>query len=350
MRIKTIKLGRAIWFGLAVAFGNSLLPAAESPVRPSPSVQFVTVDSGVKLEVVDWGGKGPAVVMLAALGADAHEFDSFAPQLTDNYHVVGITRRGFGASSKPDTGYSNERLGQDVIAVLDALKIQRAALVGHSMAGMELSWIGTHAPGRVYGLAYIEAAYAYAFYGESSRDPQNLLIDSLELKKLLQQLPPGGGRPDQQRLTAELLASVKRFERELNDHAEAIKEFPDPPMDPANPPHPPVWLTGIYQGLEKYTRIEVPVLAIFAVPHALGDLGDPEALAKNPDAAAKVEATDIQRVGSQADAFERGIPQARVVRIAHASHFIFNSNEQDVLREVRLFLDQFVDKGKRPGR
>lgn len=340
MKITHVRKYLVIGTGFAATLASGFLQAAEPSAPLHPAVQFVTVDTGVKLEVVDWGGKGPTVVMLAALGADAHEFDNFAPLLTDKYHVFGITRRGFGASSKPDTGYSNERLGQDVIAVLDALKIQRTALVGHSMAGMELSWLGTHAPERVSSLAYIEAAYGYAFYSESSSDPQNLLIDSLELKKLLRQLPPGGGRPDQQRLTAELIVEVGRFERELRDHAEMIKDYPDPPIDPANPPRPLVWLTGIYQGLEKYTKIEVPVLAIFALPHALSDLGDQEALAKDPIAVAKLEAADIRRTGSQADAFERGVPKARVVRIPHASHFIFGSNEQDVLREVRSFLDR----------
>jgi pimeloyl-ACP methyl ester carboxylesterase len=325
---------------LVCALVWGVLSAAEESTLLHPTIQLVPVETGVKLEVVDWGGKGPTVVMLAALGADAHEFDNFAPQLTGKYHVIGITRRGFGASSKPAVGYSNERLGKDVIAVLDALKIRGAVFIGHSMAGMELSWIGTHDPKRVYGLVYVEAAYAYAFYSDSSHDPENLQIDSLELRKRLLQLLPGGGRPDQQRLTAELIAEVGRFERELRDHAEMIKDYPDPPIDPANPPHPPAWLTGIYQGLEKYTRIEVPALAIFAMPHALGDLGNSDELAKNPGTAAKLEALDLQRTGSQAAAFERGVPGSRVVRIPHASHFIFGSNEKDVLREVSSFLDQ----------
>ncbi len=326
--------------GLAAALVSRPLDAAEPSTPLHTAVQLVPVETGVELEVIDWGGKGPAVVMLAALGADAHEFDNFAPQLTDKYHVIGITRRGFGASSKPTTGYSNERLGKDVIAVLDALKIQRAVFVGHSIAGMELSWIGTHDPKRVYGLVYVEAAYAYAFYSDSSLDPQKLAIDSLELRKKLLQLLMGGGRPDQQRVTAELIAEVTRFERELRDHAEMIKDFPDPPMDPANPPHPPAWLTGIFQGQEKYTRIEVPALAIFAAPHALGDLPSPEELVEGSAAAAKLEDADLQRTGSQATAFERGVPGSRVVRIPHASHYIFGSNEKDVLREVSSFLDQ----------
>jgi pimeloyl-ACP methyl ester carboxylesterase len=98
--------------------------------------------------------------------------------------------------------------------------------------------------------------------------------------------------------------------------------------------------TGIYQGLEKYTRLEVPALAFFAAPHALGDLGDPEELAKDPVAAERLEALDLKRTEYQAAAFERGVHGSRVVRIPHASHFIFGSNEKEVLREVRSFLEK----------
>jgi alpha/beta hydrolase family protein len=108
---------------------------------PSPhTVQFITVDKDVKLEVLDWGGSGRALVFLAGLGDTAHVFDDLAPKLTSGYHVFGITRRGYGASSAPATresAYSADRLGDDVLAVLDALKIEKPVLIGHSIAGVE---------------------------------------------------------------------------------------------------------------------------------------------------------------------------------------------------------------------
>jgi non-heme chloroperoxidase len=67
----------------------------------SHSVRFATVDPGVRLEILDWGGSGPPLVLLAGLGNSAHVFDGFAPKLTASNHVYGITRRGFGASSAP---------------------------------------------------------------------------------------------------------------------------------------------------------------------------------------------------------------------------------------------------------
>src|SRR6187549_3864243 len=61
--------------------------------------QFITVDKDVLLEVLDFGGSGRPLVLLAGLGNTAHTFDRFAPKLADQFHVYAITRRGHGASS-----------------------------------------------------------------------------------------------------------------------------------------------------------------------------------------------------------------------------------------------------------
>ena len=97
--------------------------------------QFVDVQSDVKLEVLDWGGSGRNLVLLAGLGSTAHVFDSLGPKLAVHYHVIGITRRGFGQSSARQTGFDARRLGDDVVAVRDALHIADPVLVGHSIAG-----------------------------------------------------------------------------------------------------------------------------------------------------------------------------------------------------------------------
>lgn len=71
------------------------------------------MDKNVKVEVRDWGGSGQPLILLPGLGDTAHEFDSFALKLTPSYHVLGITPRGFGASSAPPperANYSADRL------------------------------------------------------------------------------------------------------------------------------------------------------------------------------------------------------------------------------------------------
>jgi len=123
------------------------------------------VGEGVRLEVLDWGGSGRPVVLLAGLGATAHVFDDFAPKLAQGcqVHVYAVTRRGFGGSSVPATGYDADRLGDDVVAVLDALKLNAPVLAGSSFGGAELSSVGSRKTARVAGLVYLDAAYPYAF-------------------------------------------------------------------------------------------------------------------------------------------------------------------------------------------
>ena len=77
----------------------------------------------------------------------------------------------------------------------------------------------------------------------------------------------------------------------------------------------------------------VPILAIYAVPHDLGPLAG-----NDPAARAAREAEDQELTGVQAAAFEKGVPSARVVRIPHADHYVFRSNEADVVREMNAFL------------
>ena len=131
--------------------------------RP-PHTQFITVEKGVQLEVLDWGGAGRPVVLLAGNTQTAHSFEDFAPTLAKSYHVYGITRRGFGASSAPETGYEADRLADDVTAVIDSLGLTTPVLAGHSRAGQELSSIGSRHPEKVAGLIYLDAGYQYAFY------------------------------------------------------------------------------------------------------------------------------------------------------------------------------------------
>jgi hypothetical protein len=90
---------------------------------PSPhAIQFIPASDGVRLEVLDWGGSGRAVVLLAGGGDTAHVFDAFAPKLTTHNHVYGLTRRGFGASGYADAENIGDRLGGGGRARIDCLQ------------------------------------------------------------------------------------------------------------------------------------------------------------------------------------------------------------------------------------
>ena len=301
-------------------------------------VRLVTVEPGIKVEVLDWGGSGRPVVFLAGLGDRAHIFDQFAPKLTPEYHVYGVTRRGYGASSSPASGYEADRLGDDVLAVIDSLRLRKPVLIGHSIAGQELSSVGSRHPNKVGGLVYLDAGYSYAYYDRVRGD---VLIDLLDLQRKLAQLQlaalgqlQSDARKTPQELTQlikELLGTdLPRFEqqlRELQAHFAAA-------LTPQTPlrPFPPVAL-AIFAGRQKYTEIHAPVLAIYALPHKV-----PAAIANDSVRRAAAEVMDLATMGAQANAFEKGVTSARVVRLPHASHYVFRSHEIEVLREIRAFI------------
>ena len=132
--------------------------AAVAWMDPSPHrTRFVAVDRDVRLEVLDWGGSGRAVVLLAGSGNTAHVFDEFALKVKRFAHVYGITRRGYGSSSQPASGYDDQRLADDVLAVLKELRLRRPVLVGHSMAGGELTTLGNQHSEMLGGLVYLDA-------------------------------------------------------------------------------------------------------------------------------------------------------------------------------------------------
>lgn len=333
---RALRIGRILCFVLiflktsstpAQASDSSQRRAAPSP----PSVLFVTVDTDVKLEVVDWGGTGRPLIFLAGLGNDAHVFDAFAPNFIDHHHVYGITRRGFGASSKPapeGDNYSADRLGDDVLAVIAALKLERPVLVGHSLAGEELSSIGSRHPEKVAGLVYLDAAYGYAYYDKLHGDT---VFDFFQIKKQFDDFTAGKVRDPGQSMQ-EMAADLSRFDRDLQ---EAMKRNAGvPALHPPAAAIPPITL-AINLGGRKYSDISVPILAIFACPH---NFDFDRALRNTPSLKAQIIAEDAFTTSRQADAFAAGVPSAHVVRLANADHYVFRSNEKDVIQEVNSFV------------
>ena len=296
------------------------------PVDPSPhKVLYVPVDRDVRLEVLDWGGEGPPLVFVPGNGNTAHVFDDFAPKFTGKHHVYGVTRRGFGMSGKPEPNgenYDADRLGDDVLAVIEALKLDRPVVAGHSLGGEELSSIGTRHPEKVRGLIYLDAAYGYALYNPKA---DNAEVDASTMRRDLAELvtaPPSRAKV----LIAEMQATLPALQRELKTLSEQ-PAAPDSPQ-PARRLLRDRVEAAIFTGLRKYSGVKAPALAIFASPHACtGFCISPQYKAQEASVAA------------QADAFEAGVPSARVVRIANANHYVFLSNEADVMRDMNAFMD-----------
>ena len=296
------------------------------------AVQFIPVDGNVRLEVLDWGGHGRPVVLLAGGGNTAHVFDDFAPKLTPEYHVYGLTRRGFGASGVSSSDNSADRLGEDILAVIDALRLNRPVLVGHSIAGWELSWIGRSYADRVAGLVYLEAGYPYAFYDGKGPTMK-------EFQEIKGPQPPSPSGFDLATFTAlqnwnETVFGFRMPVAELRQIWTSTYEgrpakFRDSPGSQA--------LMTIMTTTKQMAEMPAPALMVFAIPHL------PETwIDKAQDAGVRrVAETYFAKLDAlserQAELVAGRVRIARVVRLPGA-HYVFLSNEADVLLKMRAFL------------
>jgi non-heme chloroperoxidase len=322
--------------GFSVVFAALVAPAypQQSASWRDPSahiVRFVTVEENVRLEVLDWSGTGRPVVLLAGGGNTAHVFDDFAPKLTTDHHVYGITRRGFGASGFSASSNPVDRLRDDVLAVIRALKLDRSVLVGHSIAGAELSAVATSRPDRVAGLIYLEAGYPYAFDNGSG-------------PRMAEFQASGPRAPNPKDADLVSFSSLQNWDAEVYGFRIPEAEFRQTwEADSSGRPRKARDFPGsqafmaMMTSMKTYTQIPEPALVIFASPHV------PEswvAKSTNPriqEAARTYYAMVDAATERQARSLEAGVPTARVIRLRGA-HYIFLSNETDTLREMRAFL------------
>lgn len=304
---------------------------------PSPhQVRFVTVDSSVHLEVLDWGGSGRPVVLLACY-LTAHVYDEFAPKLTSQFHLYGITRRGLGASDKPASGYSVQRSTDDVSEVVGALKLEKPLLVGNSCAGQVLTFAGAQHGDRIGGLVYLDAAddptLKLADYGVP-------LIDPARLPPSVKPAP----KDDYSSFEAYRIAQRR-------DHGVAFPEAelrqlfaakPDGSMGGISPSFPAVRKAIVDDNgniKPRFDGIRAPVLAIFRTPPPFEEFERDFAVRNEEERTALRQRYEFSR--AMVSRWERdilaGVPTARIVELPGANVFMFLSNEADVLREIRAF-------------
>jgi non-heme chloroperoxidase len=268
------------------------------------------------------------------LGNTAHIFDTFAPKFLPEYHVFGITRRGYGDSSSPapdPVNYRSDQLGDDVLRVIDSLELKKPVLVGHSIAGEELSSIGSRYPKRIAGLIYLDAGYPYALY---SADRGDTRLDAKEVQKQLGEYLSASPGADRKRIIADLLSQLPLLQKGLEIDQKHDELMPDRPSERFDAPI----AEAIHDGERKYTDLEVPILAIFANPHNPANY-----FPQVPqDKLAELIALDQAKTAAQVKAFEK-LKSAKVVVLPNADHYVFFSNKQDVERMMKDFLNTLVE-------
>jgi non-heme chloroperoxidase len=302
---------------------------------PSPhQVRWITVDSSVRLEVLDWGGSGRPVVLLGCY-LTAHMHDEFAPKLTNQFHVYGITRRGIGASDKPTTGYTVQRSANDVLEVLDSLNLQKSLLVGTSCAGQILTMFASQHSDRLNGLVYLDGATGPTLT-PAEYDPP--MPDPTTLPRSIK--PPPA--PDYTSFEAYRIAQ-RRDQRVAFPEAELRQQFvANPDGSVGRSLLSPVIRRAITVDARvkpDYAGIRVPVLAIYQAERPFEEVAADYTIRNEQERAAlrqQYAATRALYIRWQHDLLA-GVPTARIVELPGASLFMFLSNEADVLREVRAF-------------
>lgn len=122
-------------------------------------IRNVEVEAGVRLAVSVSGALDkPVIVFSNSLAASYGMWDEVADRLAAHYCLVRYDTRGHGNSDAPESAYTIETLSKDVLAILNALKIQQAVVCGVSLGGLTAMWLGIHASERVSGLILANTA------------------------------------------------------------------------------------------------------------------------------------------------------------------------------------------------
>ena len=319
------------------ASGQGPVATQETAPWRDPSthqVRFVSID-GVRLEVLDWGGSGQPLVLLGCY-LTAHVYDEFAPKLTNQFHVYGITRRGIGASDKPATGYTVQRSVDDVLEVLDSLNAQKSLLVGTSCAGQILTMFASHHADRLSGLVYLDGASDPT---TPAYDPP--MPDPTTLPRPIRPAPA----PD--RSSFEALTQRPGLKVSFPE-AEWRQQFA---ANPDGSVGRSLMSLEIRQAITvdarvkpNYAGIRVPVLAMYQAQLPFEEVAAEFDIRNEQERAAlrqEYAATRAMYTRWQQDLLA-GVPTARIVELPGANLFMFLSNQADVLREVRAFAAQLT--------
>ncbi len=136
----------------------------------------VRLANGVRLRYQEQGDRaGRAVVMLHGLSDSSYSFSRVLPLLSRVHRIVVPDLRGHGDSDRPLEGYRPRDLAEDVLQLMDALRLERATVVGHSMGTFVAQRVALAAPDRVTGLVLI--ASATTAHNEALLEVQRSLAD-----------------------------------------------------------------------------------------------------------------------------------------------------------------------------
>jgi non-heme chloroperoxidase len=304
----------------------------------SPHTSGFVNANGNRLHYLDWGGVGPVLLFIPGLGCTAHIFDRFAPRFTDQFHVMAITRRGHGESDYPETGYDADTLAEDLRQFLDALKIDKITLAGHSMGYIELSRFALLYPDRVLKLVWIDAAY-------DRTSPQDKAV--MAMNPAPKMMPPW---PSEAITSIEdCAATVKRFYPSLaaiwgpemeadlranvaiTPEGKVVEKMSDAISSALN--------ATIQSYFPDYASIRAPMLSFFVLIDGYDYLSSDYMTEEQKSQVLDYFKNDrLPYYQEYIEQFRYNIPHARIVIIPNGHHYCFLKQEELVFNQMRSFL------------
>lgn len=290
-------------------------------------IGFVTAN-GVRLQYLDWGGSGPALILIHGYGDNPHAFDDLAPAFTDRFRVIAYAQRGHG-NSEVKGPYDTGTMTEDLRAFMDSLGIAKANLGGWSMAGNVITAMSGAHPERIDHIVYLDGAYDWS-------DPAS----AAALQAFPYEFPAPGNamtsldtfRAFESSVWFPAVADTTRFEAYVRDLV-VVQENGGvrPKMSEATAQAVAAHLLG---DPRDYTKVHSPTLAIFGESFFDSRNGDSAQrarhLAWDQKYWAPFRAASIERV-------RRELPKAEIVNVP-GTHmdFLFTSRDQVVAAMRRL--------------
>ena len=112
--------------------------------------------SGLELFYLDTKTDRPVIICLHGRWGRGQVWDDFMNRYGEEYRIIAPDQRGHGLTSKPDSEYSTEEMAQDVINLLEHLKINSAIIVGHSIGGAIAGYLAAEWPQYVQAVAILD--------------------------------------------------------------------------------------------------------------------------------------------------------------------------------------------------
>jgi non-heme chloroperoxidase len=298
---------------------------------------FVHVNE-INLHHLDWGGEGDALLFLTGMGCSVHIFDQFAPRFTDKFHVLALDRRGHGDSDYPDTGYDPDTLTEDLHQFLDALKIDKVILAGHSMGYIELCHFAALHPERVLSLVFLDAAY------DNSSPEMKAAFEKSPLPKMM----PGWPENFSGSMEDYIVEIKRRFPALAAVWSDAMDEqtrhiFKETSDGRVVDKMSDVITKAIEDTFASYTpqysQLHVPVLSFFATPDGSDYLSSDFMTEEQQVQVMDFFKTILQPYRRQyIESFQQLVSHAKVVEISQGHHYCFIKQEEIVYAEMRKFL------------